>query len=169
MYWYTGISMGVTPDGKDVSFRAVTIISAISCPVMVTRLIAESPPTFTVWQPSGPAPRGKGVDDGAGRGSSALPEPSVGAGAGVGEDVRVGVGEEVSVGVGEEVSVGVGEDVSVGVGEDVSVGVGVGEVVGTVVSGGATTVTYPERLRVLTIVKFWTVRFTVYVPGATYT
>ena len=153
--------MGDTPDGKDVSFRAVTIISVISCPVTVTRLIAESPPTFTVWQPSGPAPRGKGVDDGAGRGSSALPEPSVGAGAGVVEEVRVGVGEEVMVGV--------GEDVGVGVGEDVSVGVGVGEVVGTVVSGGATTVTYPERLRVLTTVRFWTVRFTVYVPGATYT
>jgi len=162
--------MGVTPDGKDVSFRAVTIIPAISCPVTVMRLIAESPPTFTVWHPSDPAPRGTGVDDGAGRGSSALPEPSVRAGAGVGEEVRVGVGEEVMVGVGDDVSVGEGDDVSVGVGEDVGVGVGeevkvgggeevkvgvgVGEVVGTVVSGGATTVTYPERLRVLATLRF---------------
>jgi len=146
--------MGVTPDGKDVSFRAVTIISAISCPVTVTRLIAEFPPTFTVWQLSGPVPRGKGVDDGAGRGSSALPEPSVGADAGVGEEVRVGVGEEVSVGEGDNVSVGVGEDVGGGVGEEVRLGVGVGEVVGTVVSGGATTVTYPERLRVLATLRF---------------
>ena len=154
IYWYTGRSTGGTPDGKDVSFRAVTIISAISCPATVTRLIAESPQTFTVWQPSGPAPRGKGVDDGPGRGSSALPEPSVGAGAGVGEEVSVGVGEEVRVGVGEDVRVGVGEDVRVGVGEDVRVGVGVGEVVGTVVSGGATTVTYPERLKILTTVRF---------------
>jgi hypothetical protein len=93
----------------------------------------------------------------------------------VGEDLSVGVGEEVRVSEGEEVSVGEGDDVSVGVGEgvgvgkDVIVGAGVGDVVGTVVSGGATTVIYPERLRVLTIVRFWTVRFTVYVPGATYT
>ena len=138
--------MGVTPDGKEGSFLAVTIISVISCPVTVTRLIAESPPTFTVWHPSSPSPRGTSVDDGAGSGSSALPDPSVGAGAGVGEDVRVGTGEDVMVGVGEDVSVGVG------VGEEVRVGVGEG--VGTVVSGGATTVTYPERLRTLTTVRF---------------
>ena len=154
----------MTPDGKAGSFLAVTIISAISCPVTVTRLIAESPPTFTVWHPSGPTPRGIGVDDCAGRGSSALPDPSLGAGAGEGEDASVGIGEGVMVGVGEDVSVGegddvsvgvgVGEDVGVGVGEDVKVGVGVGERVGTVVSGGATTVTYPERLRTLTTVRF---------------
>jgi hypothetical protein len=40
----------------------------------------------------------------------------------------------------------------VGVGKEVSVGVG--EVVGTVVSGGATTVMYPERLRVLATLRF---------------
>ena len=162
--------MGLTSDGKDVSFRAVTIISAISCPVTVTRLIAESPPTFTVWQLSSPAAPEIGVDDGAGSGSSALPDPSEGAGAGVGEEVSVGIGEDVMVGVGEEVSVGIGEDVMVGVGEEVSVGigeevmvgvgedvkvgVGVGEGVGTVVSGGATIVTYPERHRTLTTVRF---------------
>jgi hypothetical protein len=128
----------VTPDGKDGTFLAVTIISDISCPVTVTRLIAESPPTFTVWHPSGPAPRGTDVDDGTGSESSALPEPSKGAGVGLTGDVGVGVGE----------------DVMVGVGVAVSVGAGVGEVVGTVVSGGATTVTYPERLRVLSMVKF---------------
>ena len=122
--------MGVTPDGKEGSFLAVTIISVISCPVTVTRLIAESPPTFTVWHPRGPAPRGIGVDDGAGSGSSALPDPSVEAGAGVGEEVRVGVGEEVMVGVGEEVRVGIGEGVMVGVGEEVRVGVGEGVMVG---------------------------------------
>ena len=160
--------MGMTPDGKDASFRAVTIISAIPCPVTVTRLIAESPPTFTVWQPSGPAPRETVVDDGAGRGSSALPEPSLGVivrvgegvrvgvsegvRVGVSEGVRVGVGEGVRVGVGKEVRVGVGEGVGVGVGD--GVGVGVGEAVGTVVSGGAITVTYPERLRVLATLKF---------------
>ena len=141
MYWYTGISIGMTPDGNDGIFCAVTIISAISCPVTVTRLIAEVPPTFTVLHPSGPDTRGSGVDNGRGRGSSALPEPSKGAGVGLIGDVSVGVGEEVIVGVGEKVSVGVGEEVIVGVGEEVSVGVG--DVVGTVVSGGATTVTYP--------------------------
>jgi hypothetical protein len=232
IYWYTGISIGLTPDGRYGSFRAVTIISVISWPVTVTRLIAESPPTFTVWQPSGPAPGGSGVDDGAGGGSSALPESSVGASVligvvrvgvgeevrvgvgkdvrvgvgedvragvgevvkvgvceevrvGVGKDVRVGVGEVVKVGVGEEVRVGVGKDVRVGVGEVVKVGVGeevtagvgvavgvgagVGEVVGSVVSGGATTVTYPGRLRALVTVRFRTVRFTVYIPGVPYT
>ena len=79
---------------------------------------------------------------------------------GVGEDVIVGVSVEMGVGVGEdviggvgmEVRVGVGEDVMVGVGEEVSVGVG--EVVGTVVSGGAITVTYPERLIVLATLRF---------------
>ena len=187
IYWYTGISIGLTPDGRQGSFRAVTIISVISWPVTVTRLIAESPPTFTVWQPSGPTPGGSGVDDGAGRGSSALPEPSVGAGVligdvrvGIGEDVmvgvgkevggvRVGVGEEVRVGVGEVVQVGVGEGVTAGVGVAVGVGAGVGEVVGTVVSGGATMVTYPGRLIALVTVRFRTVRFTVYTPGVPYT
>ena len=144
----------MTPDGKDGTFLAVTIISDISCPVTVTRLIAESPPTFTVWHPSGPAPRGTDVDDGTGSESSALPEPSKGAGVGLTGDVGVGVGEEVMAGVGEEVRVGVGEDVMVGVGVAVSVGAGVGELVGTVVSGGATIVTYPERLRTLTTVRF---------------
>ena len=154
--------MGVTPDGKDVSFRAVTIILVISCPVTVMRLIAEFPPTFTVWHPSRPSPRGTSVDDGAGMGSPALPEPSEGAGAGItgvvgvgfGEEVMVGVGVVVRVGVGNEVRVGSGEDVMVGVGVGVSVGSDVGEVVGTVVTGGATTVTYPERLRVLATLMF---------------
>ena len=178
----------MTPDGKAGSFLAVTIISAISCPVTVTRLIAESPPTFTVWQPSGPAFGRSGVDDGAGGGSASLPESSVGARVligdvrvGVGEVVMVGVGKVVRVGVGENVSVGVGEDVRTGVGEVVKVGVGevvtvavgvragVGEVVGTVVSGSATTVTYPGRLRALVTVRFRTVRFTVYIPGVSYT
>jgi hypothetical protein len=184
--------MGITPDGRYGSFRPVTIISVISWPVTVTRLIAESPPTFTVWQPSGPAFGRSSVDDGAGRGSSSLPESSVGTRVligdvrvGVGEEVMVGVGKVVRVGVGENVSVGVGEDVRTGVGEVVKVGVGevvtagvgvavgvragVGEVVGTVVSGGATTVTYPGRLRALVTVRFRTVRFTVYIPGVSYT
>jgi hypothetical protein len=71
---------------------------------------------------------------------------------GVGEEVGVGVGGEVMVDVGEEVGVGVGGEVMVGVGEEV--GVGVGEGVDTVVSGGATTVTYPERPKVLATLKF---------------
>jgi hypothetical protein len=116
----------------------VTIISVISCPITVTRLIAESPPTFTVWQPSDPPAGGTGVDDGAERGSSALPEPLKGAGVGVIGDVRVGVGK----------------DIMVGAGVTVGVGAGVGDVMGTVVSGGAITVTYPERLRVLATLKF---------------
>jgi len=93
--------MGVTPDGKDASLLEMTIISAIPCPVTVTRLIAESPPTFTVWQPRGPAEGGTGVDDGAGRRSSSLPDISVGDGPGVGEEVNVKVGDDVDVGEGE--------------------------------------------------------------------
>lgn len=207
----------------------MTIISDISCPVTVTRLIAESPPTFTVWQPGGPDAGGNGVDDVVGRGSSSTPDVSVEVGVGFGEGVNSGVGEEVEVDVGEGeavsvgagvvVSVGAGEDVGVGesvgegegervgsgevVGKGVSVGAGVrvgsgvnvesgvsvgsgegeavsvgegddvgvraGDVVGTVVTGGATTMINSERLSVLSMVMFRTVRFTVYIPGVSYT
>jgi hypothetical protein len=126
----------------------------MSRPVTVTRLIAESPPTFTVWHPRCPVPRGIRSGDGAGRGPSSLSEPSGEIITGVGAGVVVGVGEEVMVGVGAGVVVGVGEEVIVGVGENVGVGTGVGEVVGTIVSGGATTVINPERLRMLTTVRF---------------
>ena len=86
---------------------------------------------------------------------------------GVGNAVIVGIGEDVTVGAGVDVTVGMGEEVIAGVGVEVKVGVG--EVVGTVVSGGATTITYPERLSVLTILLFRIVRFTVYIPGVSYT
>lgn len=145
----------------------------------MTRLIAEFPPTFTVWHMCDPATRTTGANDGTGSWSSLLPEPSnaviigltldVGVGAGdevtvdVGEEVRAGVGEEVSEGVGDGVMVGDGTEVTVGVGDEVIVGVG--EAVGEVVSGGTTTVTYPERPRLLATLKFRTDRFTGYVPG----
>jgi hypothetical protein len=92
-------------------------------------------------------------------------------GVGEGVNVEVGTGVEVMVGVGEgvNVEVGTGVEVMVGVGEGVGVMKGVGEVVGTVVSGGETTVTYSERLKVLKTVMFRTVRFTVYEPGVRYT
>jgi hypothetical protein len=154
----------------------VTIISTIFCPVIVMRLMAEFPPTFTVWQRNDPAVRATIGDSDAGRRSSLLPEPSivdrvgtiVEFRVGVGEDVTVGIGVDVTIGVGEDVTVGIGEDVTIGVGVGVTVGVGeveisgvgvevkvgVGEVVGTVVSSGAATVTYPGRPRVLATLKF---------------
>ena len=110
----------------------------MSCPYTVTRLIAEFPPTFTVWQAGDPATRSTGANDGTGSWSSLLPESSNAAGVGRIDDVRVGAGDKVTVGVGEEVRVGVGKEVRVGVGDEEIVGVGEG--VGTVVSGGATTV-----------------------------
>lgn len=188
MYWYTGISREITPSGNDASFRAVTIISSTSSPVTVTRVTAESPPTFTVWQRV--PPRETSVWEGTGKRSSVFPEPSLkGAmsvavgvvvlgGAGdvgetVGEDVITDVGEGVGVrvvvpeGAGESVGETVGEGVITGVGEDVgvSVGSGGGDVVGTVVSGGARTVIYPERIRLPAPLKFRTINVTVYIPG----
>ncbi len=93
----------------------------------MTRLIAESPPAFTVCHTRSPFIRGTPA---AGRGSLSFSEPSSGKYGGAGEDVVVGIGEDVMVGVGEGVSVGVGigVDVMVGVGDDVSEGVGTGDV-----------------------------------------
>ena len=105
----------------------MTIISDNSCPVTVTRLIAESPPTFTVWQPAGPAAGGTGVDNGPGKWSSSPSELSPEVGEGEGEGVNAGEGEGIGVGVGEDVNTGVGDGSGVGVGD------GEAEVVGTVV------------------------------------
>jgi hypothetical protein len=67
--------------------------------------------------------------------------------------------------VDEGIGVGSGDKVAVGesVGVDVEVGVGSG------VAGGVTTEIYPARLIELVNVLFRIVRFTVYVPGVSYT
>ena len=102
----------------DSSFFAVTMIPDIFFPVTVTRRIAESPPTFTVWQTSGPSPTGYGVVENPGRISSPPPSPAPG------DTERVGPVEGVGSGV------GVGEG---GVGDRVGwVPEGVGEIVGSV-------------------------------------
>ena len=160
MYWYTGIPREITPSGNDASVRAVTIISSTSSPVTVTRVTAESPPTFTVWHCVRPAHRETCVCEGTGKRSSVVPEPSpkgamsVVVGSivpeGAGETVGETVGEGVTTGVGEGagVSDGVPEGESVGetvgegviIGEGVGVWSGVGDVAGTVFSSGARTV-----------------------------
>lgn len=178
IYWYTCPIGGVTPPDGATVLRAVTIMPEISDPVTVTRLIAESPPTFTVEQRRIPE---LGVMDVRGGIVSSLPDPPVisGTGVGVKEGMMVVAGTDVTVGTGEGVGecVGVGEDVgmgesvgvgdkdgvgeSVGVGECVGVGSGVGDEVGTVVSGVAKTDTYADRLRELATEMFCTVRLTV--------
>jgi hypothetical protein len=175
------MSTGVTPGGRDANFFAVTIISAISLPVTVTRRIAESPPTFTVWQTGGPSRGTTGVDDNMGRISSSPPSPAAekneGVGEGVGVEVGAGVAVEVGMGVGSgdevgfgdgegvgagvSVGVGVGVDVGMGVGSGEDAGVGAGDGVGSGVTGRVSTVTYPARLSVLVTEPFRIVRFTV--------
>lgn len=178
IYWYTDpFGRTALPDGA-WAFRAVMIMPEIPDPVTVTRLTAESPPAFTVKQRRMPEPGTGDVRDGI---VSSLPDSPVVSGTGVGvkegvkvvggTDVTVGTGDSVGeyVGVGEDVGdgegVGVGDEVgggvSVGVGESVVVGSGVGDMVGTVVSGGAKTVTYAGRLRELVTDMFCTVRLTV--------
>jgi hypothetical protein len=103
---------------------------------------------------------GESVDSGVGDEEGSGMSEVVGSGVADGEGV--GVNEEVRLGVGVCAGVGSGD---VGSGVGVSRGVGVVEGVGTVVSGGGTTVMYPGLLRVTAMVKFCTIRVTLYVPG----
>jgi len=119
------------------------IISDISLPVTMTRLTAESPPTFTVWHITGPASKRIGVKYSPGGGSSLLSEI---------ETRDDDEGENMSTGVGVKVGVRLSGDVGREVGD--SVGVGVGEDVGIVVPEGVMTVIYPDLLRLPATVIF---------------
>ena len=148
----------------DSRFFAVTMMPDMFFPVTVTRRIAESPPTFTVMQTSGPSPAGYGVVDTPGRISSP-PLPMVsgdteGFGFVVGVEYGAGVGEGVGVHVGSGVGVSSGVGVGGGVGEIVGSGVGVAGGVGVGVTGGFTTIIYSVRLSVLVTEKLRMVRFT---------